>query len=366
MRVTIADVARLAGVSKATVSRVLNGRPDVDRATQARIEEIMAETGYVPSSRAVDLARGRTRTIGVLAPTLRTAWMPELLQGVADVVEPSGYGLLLHSAAGGGPALERFAASVRGHAVDGVLAVDPGAALDHLRDLHRQGLPVVVVDTGGPQTALPSVGADYTDGGRRAAELLLAAGRLRLAMITGPAEDPAGAACAEGFADRLTGTGAVLRASHVTEADGTEQGGYDAVQRLLRARLFFDGLFAHGDAMAAGALRALQEAGRQVPGEVAVVGFGDVPPAAYTVPPLTTVRVLWEEMGAAAARALIDRLHGEPVADDPVVFETLLVTRGSTPPVGRIPGQRNRRTARTAELPAFGAPTPATEPVPGL
>ncbi|GAA2367094.1 LacI family transcriptional regulator [Catellatospora methionotrophica] len=353
MRVTIADVARLAGVSKATVSRVLNGRPDVDRATQARIEEIMAETGYVPSSRAVDLARGRTRTLGVLAPTLHTPWMPELLQGVADVVEPSGYGLLLHSAAGGAPALERFAANVRGHAVDGVLAVDPGVALEHLRDLHRDGLPVVVVDTGGSPAPLPSVGADYTDGGRRAAELMLAAGRLRLAMITGPEGDPAGAACAEGFADRLTGTGAVLRASHVTEADGTEQGGYDAVQRLMRARLFFDGLFAHGDPMAAGALRALQEAGRQVPGEVAVVGFGDVPPAAYTLPPLTTVRVPWSDMGAAAARALIGRLRGEPVAEEPMVFETSLVSRGSTPPVGRVPGQRNRRAARTAELPAF-------------
>lgn len=352
MRVTIADIARLAGVSKATVSRVLNGRPDVDQATQRRIEEIMAETGYVPSSRAVDLARGRTRTVGVLAPTLHTPWMPELLQGVVDVVEPSGYGLLLHSAAGGGPALERFAASVRGHAVDGVLAVDPAEALEHLSDLHERGLPVVVVDTGGRRTPLPSVGADHADGGRRAADLLLAAGRLRLAMITGPADDPAGSSCATGFHERLTGTGAVLRATCVTEADGTEQGGYDAVQRLLRAHLFFDGLFAHGDAMAAGALRALREAGRQVPGEVAVVGFGDIGPAAYTVPPLTSVRVPWAEIGAAAARTLIDRLHGAPAHTEPVVFATTLVSRGTTPVVGRIPGQRTRRTARADQLPA--------------
>jgi LacI family transcriptional regulator len=343
MRVTIADVARLAGVSKATVSRVLNGRPDVDQATQARIEQIMAETGYVPSTRAVDLARGRTRTLGVLAPTLRTPWMPELLQGIADVVEPSGYGLLLHSAAGGGPALERFAVSVRGHAVDGVLAVDPGEAAGHLRELHERGLPVVVVDAAGRGTPLPCVGADHADGGRRAADLLLAAGRLRVAMITGPSGDPAGTARADGFGERLTGTGAVLRASHVTEADGTEQGGYEAVQRLLRARLFFDGLFAHGDAMAAGALRALHEAGRPVPGEVAVVGFGDLPPAEHTSPPLTTVRVPWAQMGGAAARALIDRLRGEHPADGPVVFETSLVSRGTTPPVGRIPGQRRPR-----------------------
>ncbi|MEV4415221.1 LacI family DNA-binding transcriptional regulator [Catellatospora sp. NPDC049609] len=350
MRVTIADIARLAGVSKATVSRVLNGRPDVDQATQARIQEIMAETGYVPSARAVGLASGRTRTIGVLAPSLRTPWMPELLQGVADGLEPTGYGLLLHAAAGDGPALERFAASVRGHAVDGVLAVEPGGAVDQLRELHRGGLPVLVVETGGRPSGLPAVGADLADGGARAAELLLAAGRLRIAMITGPATDPAGNTCAEGFTDRLTGTGAVLRSSHVTESDGSEQGGYDAVQRLLRARLFFDGLFVHGDAMAAGALRALHEAGRQVPGEVAVVGLGDVAPAAYTQPPLTTVRVPWAELGAAAARDLVNRLDGGAGDGGPVLLATSLVVRGTTPPVGRIPGQRSRR-ARTAELP---------------
>ncbi|GAA1650280.1 LacI family DNA-binding transcriptional regulator [Catellatospora bangladeshensis] len=363
MRVTIADIARLAGVSKATVSRVLNGRPDVDQATQARIQEIMAETGYVPSARAVGLASGRSRTVGVLAPSLHTPWMPELLQGVADGLAPTGYGLLLHAAAGDGPALERFAASVRAHAVDGVLAVDPGEAVAELRELHDHGLPVVVVETGGRPSGLPSVGADYPGGGAGAADLLLAAGRLRIAMITGPAADGFGNACAEGFTDRLTGTGAVLRASHVTEADGSEQGGYDAVQRLLRARLFFDGLFVHGDAMAAGALRALYESGRQVPGEVAVVGLGDVAPAAYTSPPLTTVRVPWAELGAAAARDLVTRLDGGRPAAPAAPLATTLVVRGSTPPVGRIPGQRSRRV-RAEQLPAIAVAAPFPEPVP--
>jgi LacI family transcriptional regulator len=351
MRVTIADIARLAGVSKATVSRVLNGRPDVDQATQARVQEIMAETGYVPSARAVGLASGRSRTVGVLAPSLHTPWMPELLQGVADGLAPAGYGLLLHAVSGDGPALERFAADVRANAVDGVLAVDAGGAVDMLRELHRRGLPVVVVETGGHPCGLPSVGADYADGGARAADLLLAAGRLRVAMITGPAADGVGTVCAEGFGERLTGTGAVLRASHVTEADGSEQGGYDAVQRLLRARLFFDGLFVHGDTMAAGALRALHEAGRPVPGEVAVVGLGDVAPAAYTQPPLTTVRVPWAGLGAAAAADLVRRLDGTAAADAPTLLATSLVVRGTTPPLGRVPGQRARRT-RGEQLPA--------------
>ncbi len=363
MRVTIADIARLAGVSKATVSRVLNGRPDVDQATQARIQEIMAETGYVPSARAVGLASGRSRTVGVLAPSLHTPWMPELLQGVADGLAPTGYGLLLHAAAGDGPALERFAAGVRAHAVDGVLAVDPGEAVTELRELHERGLPVVVVETGGRPSGLPAVSADYAGGGAAAADLLLAAGRLRIAMITGPGADGVGNACTEGFTDRLTGTGAVLRASHVTEADGSEQGGYDAVHRLLRARLFFDGLFAHGDAMAAGALRALQEAGRQVPGEVAVVGLGDVALAAYTSPPLTTIRVPWAELGAAAARDLVTRLDGTRPGQPFAPLATSLVTRASTPPVARVPGQRNRR-ARTEQVPVIRAAAPFPEPVP--
>ncbi|MBV1850906.1 LacI family DNA-binding transcriptional regulator [Catellatospora tritici] len=349
MRTTIADIARLAGVSKATVSRVLNARPDVDPATQQRIQQIMAETGYVPSSHAVDLARGRTRALGVLTPDLRTPWLSELLHGAAEVMQADGYTLSLHPA-GDGTGWDRFAARAAAQSFDGVLAVFPADTASELRVLSERGVPVVVVD-GRSESTLPAVATDHADGGRRAAEHLLLAGRLRLAMITGPSDHVAVMECAGGFTDRLAATGAVLRAACVTEADGTEQGGYDAAQRLLRARQFFDGLFVHGDAMAAGALRALREAGRSVPGEVAVIGFDDLPLAAYTHPALTTVRVPWPELGGTAARLLLDLIGGDVTPAGPTLLPTSLVVRATTPQVGRIPGQRSRRAAGKPVLP---------------
>ncbi|GHJ46864.1 LacI family transcriptional regulator [Catellatospora sp. TT07R-123] len=349
MRTTIADIARMAGVSKATVSRVLNARPDVDPATQQRVQQIMADTGYVPSSHAVDLARGRTRALGVLTPDLRTPWLAELLHGAAETMQTVGYTLSLHPA-GDGTGWDRFASRAAAQSFDGILAVCPADTTAELEQLSERGVPVVVVDAGSG-SGLPSVATDHADGGRRAAEHLLLAGRLKLAMITGPADHEAVAECAAGFGDRLADTGAVLRASCVTEADGTEQGGYDAAQRLLRARLFFDGLFVHGDAMAAGALRALREAGRSVPGEVAVIGFDDLPLAAFTHPTLTTVRVPWPELGGAAARLLLDLIGGAAAPRQPVRLATSLVVRGTTPQVARIPGQRSRRATGRPALP---------------
>ncbi|MFJ1822539.1 LacI family DNA-binding transcriptional regulator [Streptomyces sp. NPDC088139] len=324
MRVTIADVARVAGVSKTTVSRVVNTKGEVDGSTAARVREVIARLGYVPSSGAVGLARGSSRTVGMLVPSLTWPWMGEVLQGVVDTVEAADYGLLLFTCNRGAESVRRFTGQVSARAFDGLLVVEPENTLDHLNALYRGGLPIVLIDDRGHHPEFPSVVTTNHEGGASAARHLLAAGRTRPLVITGPQHF----GCVR---DRLDGFRTVLPTDLVVEGDFTERSGRLAVERLLASGAEFDSVFAHNDVSAAGVLRALRAAGRSVPGDIAVVGFDDIPMAEHTEPPLTTVRQPARRMGETAARVLLSHLGGTAVPDAPVVLPTELVVRHSAP-----------------------------------
>ncbi|MCM2411493.1 LacI family DNA-binding transcriptional regulator [Streptomyces sp. RKAG290] len=324
MRVTIADVAREAGVSKTTVSRVLNTKGEVDGSTAARVREVIAQLGYVPSSGAVGLARGSSRTVGMLVPSLTWPWMGEVLQGVVDTVEAADYGLLLFTCNRGAESVERFTSQVSARAFDGLVVVEPENTLDHLTALHRAGLPIVLIDDRGHHPEFPSVVTTNHEGGASAARHLRAAGRTRPLVITGPQDF----GCVR---DRLAGFVSVLPTDLVVRGDFTEASGRLAVEELLASGAEFDSVFAHNDITAAGVLRALRAAGRTVPGDIAVVGFDDIPMAEHTEPPLTTVRQPTRQMGETAARMLLSHLGGTAVPDAPVVLPTELVVRHSAP-----------------------------------
>ncbi|MET0134206.1 MAG: LacI family DNA-binding transcriptional regulator, partial [Kibdelosporangium sp.] len=275
MRVTIDEVARRARVSKATVSRVLNNKGDVDAATAIRVREVIAATGYTPSARAVGLAKGRTQTVGMLVPGLTWPWMGDVLQGVADVLEAMGYGLLLNTMNRGADSLAQFARHVSSNAFDGLLLVEPPDTLSYINSLHESGLPVVMIDDRGHHPGFPSVATSNSEGAADAAHHLLATGRRSLAMVTGPVHF----GCTQ---DRTTGFGAVLTESGirfdprmVIEGDFTRDGGRAALQPLIDSGVRLDGVFAQNDLMAVGVLDALRESGRKVPDDVAVIGFDD-------------------------------------------------------------------------------------------
>lgn len=328
MRVTIADVARAAGVSKTTVSRVINTKGEVDSKTAARVRDVIASLGYVPSSGAVGLARGNSRTVGMLVPSLTWAWMGEVLQGVVDTVEAAGYGLLLFTFNRGADSVERFTTQVSARAFDGLLVVEPENTLDKIIALSHKGLPVVLIDDRGSHPdEFPSVVTTNHEGGASAARHLLADGRSRPLVITGPERF----GCVR---DRLGGFREILPTDLVAVGDFTELSGRLAVEQLLAAGTPFDSVFAHNDISAAGALRALRAAGRSVPDDIAVVGFDDIPMARHTEPPLTTVRQPTRRMGETAARMLLGHLGGTTAPDEPVVLPTELVVRQSAPLAG--------------------------------
>lgn len=330
MPITIADVATRAGVSKTTVSRVLNGKGEVHVRTADRVRAVISDLGYVPSARAVGLARGRTRVVGMLVPALTWPWMGEVLQGAADVVESEGYGLLLFTCTRGDESMRRFASQVSAKTFDGLLVVEPEGTLDYITELHERGLPVILIDDRGHQPRFPSVRTTNTDGARAAAAHLLARGRRRPLVVTGLRRFGCTRERLAGFADGYADAGLPIDPTLVVEGDFTFECGRTAVERLLADGVPFDAVFAHNDLSAAGALQALRDAGRRVPDDVAVVGFDDLPLAGHTHPPLTSVRQPLHEMGAVAARALIAHLAGTPLPGTPTVIPTSFTIRAST------------------------------------
>jgi LacI family transcriptional regulator len=330
--ITIADVAARAGVSKTTVSRVLNGRGELDQETAARVRRVIEHLGYVPSARAVGLARGRTCIVGMLVPSLTWPWMGEVLQGVVDVVESAGYGLLLFTCNRGEESIRRFASQVSAQSFDGLLVIEPEGTLDYIADLHRGGLPVVLIDDRGHQRPFPSVATTNRSGGEAAARHLLELGRRRPLVITGIEAFGCTQQRLAGFAETYAAAGLPLEPQLVVEGDFTFDLGRTVVKGRIEAGIEFDAVFAHNDLSAGGAMKAIREAGRTVPDDVAVVGFDDIPYAAHTEPPLTTVHQPMREMGEAAARMLMSYFEGVPLPDAPNVIPTTLITRASTVP----------------------------------
>jgi LacI family transcriptional regulator len=326
----MADVAVRAGVSKTTVSRVLNGKDDIDPDTAARVRRVIDELGYVPSARAVSLARGRTRVIGMLVPSLTWEWVGEVLQGVVDVVQAEGYGLLLFSATQGEESIRRFASQVSAKAFDGLVAIEPEGTLEYLTELHAGGLPVVLVDDRENRPQFPSVAPANRDGGASAARHLLDIGRRHPLVVMGPRELGCSQERLAGFAGACREAGVTIDSDHIVDGDFTFEAGRASVTRALATGLAFDCVFAHNDLSAAGALRAIHDAGLRVPDDVAVVGFDDVPLASYTEPTLTTVHQPLREMGERATRFLMALLDGTPPPVTPVVLPTALVVRDST------------------------------------
>lgn len=317
-------------MSRATVSRVVNGSTRVAAPIQESVRRAVAELGYVPNLAARTLVTQRTDSIALILPETTNRvfsddqFFPGVIRGVSRELEAADKQLVLMlvGSAAAHDRAERYATA--GH-VDGVLfasihGVDPLPEL-----LGRRGIPVVCSGRPMGRSRVPYVDVDQQGGVTAAVRHLLAAGRRRIATIAGPQDMVAGL-------DRLTAYREVLsgsdRRSIVAVGDFTREAGAVAMRQLLADDPDLDAVFAASDLMAHGALRALREAGRRVPDDVAVVGFDDIEMARYTDPPLTTVRQPIEEIGHTIARQLLGLLAGEQIGPA-VILPTELVVRDS-------------------------------------
>ncbi|HET7728274.1 MAG TPA: LacI family DNA-binding transcriptional regulator [Candidatus Limnocylindrales bacterium] len=332
--VTLDAVARAAGVSRATVSRVVNGNPKVGEDARRQVERAIDRLGYIPNLAARSLVTRRSGSIAVVIgePTGRLfddPFFPRLLRGIGAALSAHDLQLVLlmpQSAAEEARA-ERYLAA--GHA-DGVLLVSLHGNDPLPGSLITRGIPVVV---GGrpPEGAHASyVDVDNVQGARSAVEHLARLGRRRIATITGPVDMSAGVDRLAGYRDALAAAGIATEPALVASGDFTQPGGSEAMRRLLAARPDLDAVFAASDLMAAGAIQVLRAAGRRIPDDVAVVGYDDSPIATSIEPPLTSVRQPIEEMGREMVRLLLDRASQPESIARKVILATELVIRRSS------------------------------------
>lgn len=329
-RPTLDEVARLAGVGRGTASRVLNASPRVSERAREAVTAAVEALGYVPNPAARTLVTRRTNTVALVVSETGDRLFGEpyfaaTVRGIGERLSAAGVQLLLTMTTGV-EERRRAAAYLTAHHVDGAVLLSLHADDDLPEVLEARGVPTVCAGRQ-PGRALPCVvDADNREGGRLAVEHLLATGRRRLAVLTGPPDMGAALDRLEGALDAARAAGVEPR---VLAGDYGEESGAEGARRLLSEGEEPDGLVAASDLMAVGALRVLRAAGRRVPDDVAVVGFDDSPVCRHTDPPLTSVHQPVEEMGALMASLLLDRLAGREVAAS-TVLPTRLVVRAST------------------------------------
>jgi DNA-binding LacI/PurR family transcriptional regulator len=322
--VTLEEVARIAGVSRATVSRVVNGVATVDRELRQVVEKAISTTGYTPNRAARSLVTRRAGAIGLVLPeegrTVHDPYFGRVVSGVLPVIRPLGVQLVLTT----GDHRE-VVDDIRQHRLDGVILIHTHGADPLPRQLIEANLPVVLAARPVRPMSITYVDVDQAAGAGLAADHLVASGCRRLATITGPLETPAGQDRLRGFRDAVARHG--LPEPVVVEGDFSREGGAEAARRL---DLDVDGLFVASDLMATGAVPVLRSRGRRVPEDVKVVGFDDSSPAVECDPPLTTVRQPVEDMAAEMARLLVERVERPDRPVSSVVFAPTLVVRRSS------------------------------------
>jgi LacI family transcriptional regulator len=337
MAATITDVAKLAKVSKKTVSRVINNEDTVTENTRQKVLDAITRLNYVPSALATSLAKGRANCIGMLLPHLTWPLILDILRGVTDVVETSNYALTLYSMIRDEESVRKFTnRMVRAKQIDGLIVLTPPGMLEYLTELHSKGLPLVLIDDHGYNPAFSSVVTTNFDGGYAATKHLLDTGRQRIAFINGPKDYGCNRERLAGYTQALKDFGLIVNPNLIYEdgdyTDVGDRGSMGAIKSFLEQGVEFDAVFAANDIMAFGAMIALRQAGLQVPDDVAVVGFDNISATAYTNPTLTTIQQPFYEMGQTAARVLIDALNGNPLPDAPIEVPTSLIVRDSSSP----------------------------------
>jgi LacI family transcriptional regulator len=329
MSASIKEVALKAGVSIATVSRVLNKTGPVAEETRRRILETIEKLRYVPHGAARSLITNQTDTIGVLLPDLYGEFFSEVIRGVDLAARRSGYHVLVSGFHSDRAEIEAVLRAMRGR-VDGVIVLSPDVDAQTLRRNLPETLPVVLLNTPVDGASFDAIQIDNYGGAFAMVRHLAALGHRRIALIKGPAENVDARERLRGYRDALRSLGAELSEGLEIEGDFSEESGYRAGERLLTLAPRPTAVFAANDSMAIGCLLALRAAGVRVPEDMAVAGFDDIPIARYITPALSSVHVPIAELGTRAMERLlhaVERKNEHERRQETVV--TTLVVRGS-------------------------------------
>lgn len=330
MPLTLEDIARLSGVSRSTVSRVINAEVNVKEGTRRKVQEVINSYNFQPNLAARGLVTGRTNVIGVVIPAsvavvFTDPYFPQLLQGISALCNTRDYSVMLWLAE---PEFERRMISriLHNGLVDGVVVASIAMNDPIIESLIESKMPFMLIGRH-PTEDVNYLDVDNVQAGRKATMHLVRLGYRRIATITGKQSQVAGYDRYQGYVKALQDSDHPVKPELVAEGDFTEESGYKAMQRLLKYKP--DAVFVASDMMAFGAMRALRDANLRIPEDVAVVGFDDIPASSKTIPPLTTVRQAIVQMGSLAVDSLINIIETGTKTTQKVIMDTELVVRES-------------------------------------
>lgn len=330
--VTIFDVAEAAGVSYSTVSRVANGYQFVKPATREKVEAAMAELGYVANLKARSLAGGRSQLYGLLVYDFQTSYLIEIVRGIDDEMAKLEYEMILSTTHHHKQKESQHVQKLSQGMVDGLLIVLPNNLNAYVEDLNKQNVPFVLIDPIDKMERINSVQTTNYQGMYDATSYLIELGHQKIGFITGQMETILAVERLEGFKSALNDNNLTPHPDWIIAGDFQQESGYTAGKQLLSGKTRPTAVLSSNDVMAFGAMTAFQEAGLEVPHDISLIGFDDIPEANYSRPKLTTVRQPLQEMGRTAARLLAELIEKPETETRSIKLPTKLIIRDSTAP----------------------------------
>lgn len=332
MKVTIKDIARLAGVSTATVSKVVNGKDErITDATRQRVLRVIKEQHYVPNRVASSMVTKQTKTLGLVIPDIANPFFPELARGAEDYAQEAGYTLILCNSDNELDKEDTYIAMLQEKMVDGLIFTASSRRTEISSALGRVRIPVITVDRQiEGLSAQSKIMVDNDRGALKAVNHLLERGYRKIFHLAGPMTSRPAKQRYAGYLEAHRNHGVIPPEGHLLEGEYVPTWGVEAVEGLIARKADFDALFCDNDLIAIGAMKTLIRAGYRVPEDVGVVGYDDIYLAALVNPGLTTVRQPIYEMGYTAARQLIAMIEGNTREMQEITLATELVIREST------------------------------------
>ncbi|WP_018545003.1 LacI family DNA-binding transcriptional regulator [Streptomyces sp. LaPpAH-108] len=352
---SIKDVAATAGVSAATVSRVLNAHPSVSEDARTRVLSAVAALGYRPHGVARSLRTAQTHTLGLVISDVLNPYFTELARSVEEEARALGYSVIIGNADERPDLQDHHVRTLLDRRIDGLLLSPADGASAPMLDAVGAGVPTVFVDRWIPGVDVPVVRADGRAAVRDLVAHLYALGHRRLAIIAGPGSTTTGSERVTAFREALAAYGLPLPDTRIGQGDFQAASGRRVTEGFLDLPEPPDAVFAADNLMALGALDAIRARGLRVPDDIALAAFDDIPWFVHTDPPVTAIAQPTGELGRAAVRALADRIEGRPAAS--VTLPARLVVRRSC-------GAAPAPTSRTSGIPAPASPTPVRRSTP--
>ncbi|PTX59956.1 LacI family transcriptional regulator [Melghirimyces profundicolus] len=326
---TIRDVAARAGVSVATVSRVLNGSGYVGKDTEIRVKKAIQELNYRPNTVARSLANRKTGTIAVILPDIMNPFFSELARAVEDTARDGGFTVIFCNSDDLGTREQHYIEVLRQKYIDGIIFASNSMGEDDIVYMNENRIPIVVLDRAPGKSGCTVIRSQNAAGAVMAVRHLMETGCRKIAHIAGPGELITAQERLRGYRKAVKGF-TWFDESLIVPGHFSIRGGERAVSGLLERHPDVDGIFAGNDLMAIGALKALQRMGRKIPRDISLCGFDGVEMSEWTEPELTTIAQPIYEMGRKAATHLIARIRGKAVKEDILELDVRLVERNST------------------------------------